>query len=141
MLSHSRLIFAVTAHHEAYGSVAAYAQDVSFCAFAWPDGERCGTKTTSITQATLMAATSFPMPPLMSQRKGYRGFTQSRFLRAPSASLEPALRQICERHAAAIENLERMCNDHVADAAHRPYPFNYGLWCFNPRWMEASISV
>jgi len=45
-----RLIFAVTAHHEAYGSVAVYAQDVSFCSFSWPKGEMCGTKITAVTQ-------------------------------------------------------------------------------------------
>jgi len=136
-----RLIFAVTAHHEHYGSVSVYAQDVSFCSFAWPKGEACGTKTTAITQATLMAATSFPMPPLMSQRKGYAGFTESKFLRAPCAALEPALQQLCQRHSDALAALERKCNTHVAKAADRPFPFNYGLWCFNPRWMEASVSV
>jgi hypothetical protein len=88
-----------------------------------------------------MAATSFPMPPLMSHRKGYAGFTESKFLRAPSVALEPALQQICQRHSEALAALERKCNAHVAKAASRPYPFNHGLWCFNPRWMEASVSV
>lgn len=88
-----------------------------------------------------MAATSFPMPPLMSQRKGYAGFTESKFLRAPCAALEPALQQLCQRHSDALAALERKCNAHVAKAADRPFPFNYGLWCFNPRWMEASVSV
>lgn len=65
-----RLIFAVTAHHEHYGSVSVYAQDVSFCSFAWPKGEACGTKTTAITQVlrcpphTLPHATDIRTPAL-----------------------------------------------------------------------------
>ena len=47
----ARLVFEVTAHHEHYGSVGVYAQDVRFCSFAWPVGEQCGTKITAVTQA------------------------------------------------------------------------------------------
>jgi len=92
-------------------------------------------------QATLMAATSFPMPPLMSKAKGYHGFSESKFLRAPSATLRPKLNEICERHATAVAGLEKKCNDYVVTAPQRAFPFNCGLWCFNPRWMEASVSV
>ena len=137
----TRLIFAVTAHHEHYGGVSVYAQDVSFCSFAWPKGERCGTKTTAVTQATLMAATSFPMPPQMSQAEGSTAFTQSRFLRAPSPEAQKKLQAVCDRHAVACEAMERRCNEYVARAAERPFPWNHGLWCFNPRWMESSASV
>ena len=47
----TRCVFEVTAHHEHYGGVAVYAQDVRFCSFAWPVGEQCGTKITAVTQA------------------------------------------------------------------------------------------
>jgi len=110
----------------------------------------CGTKITAITQATLMAATSFPMPPEMSQaeqeegeqqKKKTRAFTQSRFLRAPSTEKEPLLHAACERHARATLAMEQRCNEYVNRADERAFPWNYGLWCFNPRWMEASVSV
>ena len=59
--------YLVTAGHEHVGTVPAYAQDVSFCAFNWPKGELCGTKQTAITSAVLMAFTSTPMPMLMAE--------------------------------------------------------------------------
>ena len=57
------------------GTVPVYTQDVTFCAFNWFVGQSQGTKQTAITQATLMAFTSMPMPMLMAEPgPGRRGF-------------------------------------------------------------------
>ena len=37
--------------------------------------------------------------------------------------------------------MEQRCNEYVSCAEERAFPWNHGLWCFNPRWMEASVSV
>jgi hydroperoxy icosatetraenoate dehydratase/isomerase len=58
-------MFEVTASHTQKGSVAVYAQDVSWTAGKWKPGEKCGTKQTALAQAMLLATTAAPMPLLM----------------------------------------------------------------------------
>lgn len=137
----TRCVFEVTAHHEHYGGVAVYAQDVRFCSFAWPVGEQCGTKITAVTQATLMAATSFPMPPLLNRKPGLDAFSLDSFLRAPSDEAMPRLEEACRRFEEGTLSLVRRCDEFVAQADRRPAPWNHGLWSFNPRYFEASVSV
>merc|ERR1712176_254062 len=58
-------MFLVTAGHEQVGTVQAYVQDVSFCAFKWIPGQLIGTKQTATAQALLMSFTATPMPKLL----------------------------------------------------------------------------
>ena len=133
----SRYCDIVTAGHEQVGTVPVYAQDVSFCSFRWPEGEMMGTKQTAITQATLMAFTSMPMPMLLCE-PGSSGDWTHLFLDGPQ---KPTLDAHFAAFQAALAAFSAKCDAYDAAAADRPFPHCFGLSTFNPKYLETSVSV
>ncbi|CAL1155996.1 unnamed protein product [Cladocopium goreaui] len=58
----AQIMLYVTAGHEQAGAVEVYAQDVSWTAFRWTKGQKCGTKQAATATALLMSFTNLPMP-------------------------------------------------------------------------------
>lgn len=88
-----------------------------------------------------MSATSFPMPPLLDPIPGYDEFSLTKFLTAPSANDEARLSEACHRYYESTLSLVQMCEEYVGQASSRSFPWNCGLWMFNPRYFESSVSV
>ncbi|KAJ1448438.1 hypothetical protein M885DRAFT_539212 [Pelagophyceae sp. CCMP2097] len=136
----ARLLEAVTSVHEQVGTVPAYAQDVSFAAFNWPIGEAMGTKRTAVTQATLMAFTSTPMPMLMAVPGSENDWTHL-FLKGADGQTPQPLLEGFAAFQADLASMADRCDAYDNEAESRPFPFNSQLTCTNPRFLECSVSV
>jgi len=151
----TRYCYLVTAGHEHVGTVPAYAQDVSFCAFNWPKGELCGTKQTAITSATLMAFTSTPMPMLMAELGSeddwshlFAGPLAMPSLKAKrvvgeDGGIPDKVRQVYATFQQSLKELSQEC-DAFNDKALAPdakFPDCFGMWQTNPKYLETAVSV
>merc|ERR1712087_892934 len=135
----------VTAGHEQVGTVQVYAQDASFCAFAWRKGEMMATKQAALNAAVLMAFTSTPMPPLMRKTEEddwsflFPSEWKSADVPSPKARADAAYNQF-QADLARLEVKYQAFND-AALAADATFPNNFGIWAHVPSLLECSVSV
>ena len=135
----------VTAGHEQVGTVPVYAQDASFCAFAWKKGEMMATKQAALNAAVLMAFTSTPMPPLMRKTEEddwsflFPSEWKSADVPSPKARADAAYNQF-QADLARLEVKSQAFND-AALAADATFPNNFGIWAHVPSLLECSVSV
>lgn len=130
-------LFFATAMHEQYGAVEAYVQDVSFCAFKWVAGQRCGTKQTATAQALLMSFTSTPMPRLLGGNWTHL-FPPPRLKPSPHAkTAEKSFHDFQDALQARAAEAEA----YNAASTTRPFPECFPLYVMNPKNMESSVSV
>eukprot|EP00928_Gymnodinium_smaydae_P029196 TRINITY_DN22059_c0_g1_i1.p2 TRINITY_DN22059_c0_g1~~TRINITY_DN22059_c0_g1_i1.p2 ORF type:complete len:328 (-),score=37.34 TRINITY_DN22059_c0_g1_i1:99-1082(-) len=133
----------VTAGHEQVGQVQAYAQDASFCSFSWPkslrhEGALAGPKEVALGQASIMALTSTPMPRLLNRTPEDNW---SYLFPASTEEDRSKLNAIFDRFQEDLNTFSVFCDDYNAQASQRAFPNNFGLWAFNPRFLETSVSI
>jgi len=157
-------IYLVTAGHEHVGSIEAYVQDPTFCAFKWIPGHMCATKQTAIEQALLMSFTSLPMPPLLgSKRKGSdcKGrdcdWTHL-FVLDPEKNKRVSVsetwlpfdskyervmgpRESFEAFQQDLSDLEEQLSKEEKEVQKKKHPWNYPVYVFNPSRLEISVAV
>jgi hypothetical protein len=129
----------VTAGHEQVGNIQVYAQDASFCSWAWPMGESCASKEQAIWQGQLMSLTSTPMPRLMVEVGSDEdwSFLFPRTSHVDSTSAQEVFRQFQN----ALSSFSAECDDWNAETSERDFPYNFPLWTFNPKYLETSVSI
>ena len=136
----ARFIDVVTAGHEQVGTVPAYTQDASFCSMSWPKGESCGTKQTAINQGVLMAFTSTPMPMLMVTPGGDGDWTGI-FLKGADGRVPQPLLDAFATFQSELRVFSAECDAFNEKAEGASFPHCFGLWCWNPKYLETSVSV
>ena len=136
----ARFIDVVTAGHEQVGTVPAYTQDASFCSMSWPKGESCGTKQTAINQGVLMAFTSTPMPMLMVTPGGDGDWT-GLFLKGADGRVPQPLLDAFATFQSELRVFSAECDAFNDKAEGASFPHCFGLWCWNPKYLETSVSV
>jgi len=151
----TRFCYLVTAGHEHVGTVPVYAQDVSFTAFQWPKGERCGTKQTAVTSATLMAFTSSPMPPLLAKQGSETDWKNdwTHLFEGPltiegqqigeAGVVPPPVTAAWVAYQAELQQMADECDEFNkrALAPGAKFPHCFGMWQTNPRYLETALSV
>ncbi|CAE7206156.1 ALOX15 [Symbiodinium sp. CCMP2592] len=130
----------VTVGHEQVGQVQAYAQDASFCTFSWSkslrqEGPLVGPKEVALGGALLMALTSTPMPRLLAQSPA------DDWSHVFPAMSEGDRAKIFGDFQAELRKFSAECDEYNATAAERPFPNDFGLWVFNPKFLETSVSI
>jgi len=128
-------MFLVTAGHEQVGTVQAYVQDVSFCAFKWVPGQLIGTKQTATAQALLMSFTSTPMPQLLGSDWAHLFPPQT----VTESSLSPAT--VFETYQRDLQAFSDECQAYNDTASEREFPYCYPLYTLDPKYLETSVSV
>merc|ERR1712151_418330 len=128
----------VTAGHDQVGQVQAYAQDASFCAFSWPktlrqEGPLVAPKEVAMGQALIMSLTSTPMPRLLA-----RGPEDdwSHLFPAESKEDRSKLDALFSKFQNELQTFSDSADDYNAKASERAFPNNFGLWVFNPKYLE-----
>jgi hypothetical protein len=128
--------------HTHVGQVASYGKDVSFTAFAWPDGEMRGTKQTATRQAALTAFTSMTMPRLMIAPGSDGDWSLTLFPKdAETGRTHPALRTLFHAFQRDLANLAEEIAHFNDLAPQRPFPYNFTTRSADPSIMDTSISV
>lgn len=132
-----------TAGHEQVGDVQAYAQDPSFCSFSWPkslrrEGALVAPKEVGLGVALIMALTSTPMPRLLVREPTD---DWSHLFPGASEADRSKLNSIFERFQSELQTFSKECDDYNAEAKNRAFPNDFGLWVFNPKYLETSVSI
>jgi hypothetical protein len=128
-------IFLVTAGHEQVGTVQAYVQDVSFCAFKWMPGHLIGTKQTATAQALLMSFTATPMPKLL-------GSNWTHLFPPPTVTegvTSPLT--VFEAYQKDLQVFSDDCQHYNDTCSDRAFPYCYPLYTVDPQNLETSVSV
>mmetsp|Transcript_7684 Transcript_7684/g.19607 ORF Transcript_7684/g.19607 Transcript_7684/m.19607 type:complete len:656 (-) Transcript_7684:364-2331(-) len=139
----ARIMFEVSLGHEHLGSVQAYAQDVSFCAFCWPEGEMMATKEAALHQAGLMAATSKKMPMLLRDPKDPEDSWTFLF---PEGQGKVAAESAYNTFQAELREYSKQIDANTDgwraafEAGTRKAP-DWPLWKVNPKYLECSVSL
>merc|ERR1712178_482897 len=133
----------VTAGHDQVGQVQAYAQDASFCAFSWPktlrqQGPLVAPKEVAMGQAIIMSLTSTPMPRLLA-----RGPEDDWSHLFPAETKEDRFKldALFSEFQKELLEFSAFADDYNARASERQFPNNFGLWVFNPKYLETSVSI
>lgn len=141
----ARYIDVVTANHEQVGNVQIYAQDSSFCAFSWKKGKLAATKQAAVCAAVLMSFTSTPMPSLM--KKSEQDDWSFLFVdKWTSANVKNSKEKAVNAYNEFQEELVKLSKaadayNEAALAEHAQFPYNFGIWSQNPKYLESSVSV
>lgn len=128
--------YQVSHGHEQVGTVPIYAQDVSFCAFAWPEGQVCSTKRQAIQQAGLMAFTSTPMPRLMAEPGSDGDWTHIFLDENKNKSTK-----VWVDFQRGLKKLHEECVEHNEEVKTKEFPHCWGLFTVDPALLECSVSV
>jgi len=133
----------VTVGHEQAGAVQAYAQDGSFCAFSWAktlrkEGTLAAPREIALGAALLMALTSTPMPRLLVQKPED---DWSHLFPAASDADRASLTKIFEDFQSELRRFSGECDAWNAATKERSFPNDFGLWTFNPKYLETSVSI
>ncbi len=141
------LMRVVTAVHRHVGYVAAYGQDVRFCAFAWPRGESAGTRQTAIRQAALTSLTSAAQPKLMVS-PGSDGDWSRLWPREHRETGQPLpqtelskLRKTFFTFQMGLAQLSEKIDSENEAAPTRRFPRNFTFTQCNPKFLDTSVSV
>jgi len=127
----AQIMLYVTAGHEQAGAVEVYAQDVSWTAFRWVPGQRCGTKQTATATALLMSFTNLPMPKLL-------GGDWTHLFPSPKTG-DP--KGIFKTFQEELLKMADTCDAYNASATTRPFPECFPMYVNNPRLLELSVSL
>jgi len=127
----AQIMLYVTAGHEQAGAVEVYAQDVSWTAFRWVPGQRCGTKQTATATALLMSFTNMPMPKLL-------GGDWTHLFPSPKTG-DP--KGIFKTFQEELLKMADDCDAYNASATTRPFPECFPMYVNNPRLLELSVSL
>ena len=123
----------------------AYAQDPSFCSFSWSkkvrsEGVLSAPKEIAVGQAIIMTLTSTPMPKLLVPPNMPQNNWSKIFLARTPAERE-GVDSLYATLQKELAGFSLRCGEYNDTAALRDFPDNFGLWCFDPRYLSTSVSV
>ena len=81
-----------------------------------------------------------PMPMLMVE-PGSDGDWTHLFRSDPEQPTPPPLAALFETFQADLRAFSAECDAYDTAASERPFPYGSGLHCFNPKYLETSVSV
>lgn len=97
-------------------------------------------KEIAVGQAIIMTLTSTPMPKLLVPPNMPQNNWSKIFLRRT-----PAERKGVDSLYATLQkelaDFSLRCGVYNDTAARRDFPDNFGLWCFDPRYLETSVAI
>lgn len=127
----AQIMLYVTAGHEQAGAVEVYAQDVSWTAFRWTKGQKCGTKQAATATALLMSFTNLPMPRLL-------GGDWTHLFPSPKSGDPFAVFKTFQEE---LSKMADACDAYNDASANRPFPECFPMYVNNPRLLELSVSL
>lgn len=127
----AQIMLYVTAGHEQAGAVEVYAQDVSWTAFRWVHGQKCGTKQAATATALLMSFTNLPMPRLL-------GGDWTHLFPTPKSGDPFAVFKTFQEE---LSQMADACDAYNEASATRPFPECFPMYVNNPRLLELSVSL
>ena len=138
-----RICELATAGHEHVGGVQAYAQDPSFCSFSWPkslrkEGALVAQREIGVSVALVMALTSTPMPKLMVREPTD---DWSHIFPATTEADRSKLNKIFQDFQSELLTFSKWCDEYNREAKSRAFPNDFGIWVFNPKYLETSVSI
>jgi len=142
----------VTSGHEQVGTIAEYAQDAAWCASKYTPGANAGTKNGALNAALLISFTSTPMPLLMKPQPGDTNpalwETWSHLFPDPNTHWPGYMGPVGKGEseiASPTETFDEYQKElqalSIENDAYNDGNTTDPVYCFNPKYLETSVSV